>query len=80
MDISVTEFKQRCLAIIRTVERSGKPVRVMRRGRVVAELRRPMPSADASLKPWERLQALGGQLLAEPSESVLHDEDFEALR
>ena len=80
MDISVTAFKQRCLAIIRTVERSGKPVRVTRHGRVVAELRRPMAIADGSLKPWERLQALGGRLLAEPSESVLRDEDFEALR
>jgi len=32
------------------------------------------------LKSWERMRALGGRLLAEPGESALRDEDFEALR
>lgn len=81
MDISVTEFKQRCLEVIRDVEQSGRPVAITRRGKVVARLR---PSARRAgkhaLKPWEELQALGGKLLAEPGESVLRDEDFEALR
>jgi antitoxin (DNA-binding transcriptional repressor) of toxin-antitoxin stability system len=81
MDISVTEFKQRCLEIVRRVERTGAPVTITRRGRVVAQLRRP-PAAQpaASAKPWERLRAAGGRLLAEPGESVLQEEDFEALR
>jgi len=81
MDISVTEFKNRCLEIIRRVEKTGKPVRITRRGRVIARLQ---PSAadkvDAKLKPWERLRAMGGRLLAEPGESVLRDKDFEVLR
>jgi hypothetical protein len=34
----------------------------------------------AGMKPWEQLRALGGRLLAAPGESVLRDEDFEALR
>jgi len=34
MDISVTEFKHRCLEIIRRVEESGKPVAITRRGKV----------------------------------------------
>ncbi len=54
MDISVTEFKQRCLEIVRRVENSGKSVAITRHGRVVARL--------------------------ESGESVLRDEDFEALR
>ena len=80
MDISVTEFKQRCLQIVRQVERTGKPVAITRRGRVVAQLRRPMPVHAAAAKPWERLRAMGGRLLAGPGESVLEDDDFEALR
>lgn len=81
MDISVTEFKQHCLEIIRRVERSGAPVAITRRGRVVAQLRRPaMAQGAADAKPWERLRAAGGRLLATPGESVLRDEDFEALR
>ena len=81
MDISVTEFKQRCLAIIRTVERTGSPVAITRRGRVVAQLRRPGPSHEAAdVRPWERLRAAGGRLLAAPDESVARETDFEALR
>ena len=81
MDISVTDFKHRCLEIIRRVEKTGKPVSITRRGKVVVRLQ---PSTALlrgdSLRPWERMRALGGRLLAKPDESVMHDEDFEALR
>ena len=81
MDISVTQFKQRCLEIIRRVEQTGKSVAVTRRGRVVARLSPSAPVASAARRPpWEQLRALGGRLLAEPGESALRDEDFEALR
>jgi len=81
MDISVTEFKQRCLEIIRQVEKSGKPVAITRRGKIVARLQPPLRGGDhPNLKPWEQLRAMGGRLLAKPEESVLKDEDFEALR
>ena len=80
MDISVTEFKHRCLEIIRRVEESGKPVAITRRGKV-ARLNPSSSSIEPSrLKPWEQLRALGGRLRAKPSESVLRDEDFEVLR
>ncbi len=81
MDISVTEFKHHCLEIIRRVERDGAPVAITRRGRVVAQLRRPgVQHAASAAKPWERLRAAGGRLLAAAGESVLNDKDFEALR
>lgn len=81
MDISVTEFKQRCLEIIRRVEKTGQAVAITRRGKVVA---RVAPSsalpAGGATKPWEQMRALGGRLLAEPGESALRAEEFEALR
>ena len=81
MDISVTQFKQHCLEIIQRVERTGTPVAITRRGRVVAQLRRPVASqAAAAAKPWQRLRSMGGRLLAAPGESVVREEDFEALR
>jgi antitoxin (DNA-binding transcriptional repressor) of toxin-antitoxin stability system len=81
MDISVTEFKHHCLEIIRRVERTGSPVAITRRGRIVAQLRRPAAQhAEIAARPWERLRAAGGRLLARPGESVLKDRDFEALR
>jgi prevent-host-death family protein len=81
MDISVTEFKQHCLEIIRRVEKTGDQVVITRRGKAVARLQPSRgPVADRGLPPWERLRALGGRLLAAPGESALRDEDFEALR
>lgn len=78
MDISVTRFRAHCLELIRQVEAGGQPVDIRRRGRVVARLAPPPAAAKAPLKPWERLRG-SGRLLAEPEESVLAAEDFEAL-
>jgi antitoxin (DNA-binding transcriptional repressor) of toxin-antitoxin stability system len=72
VDIPVTEFKQRCLEIVRRVERTGTPVGITRRGKVVAQLRRPLSPVQAdAAKPWERLRIAGGRLLAAPGESVV---------
>jgi prevent-host-death family protein len=81
MDISVTEFKARCLDLIRQVEKNGEPVTIRRRGKVVARLTPPKPH-EKELKPWEhiRAQMVGAVCLFEPGESVLRDEDFEAMR
>jgi len=81
MVISITEFKQHCLEIIRRVEKTGDQVVITRHGKAVARLQSSRgPLAGRGLKPWERLRALGGRLLAAPGESALTDEDFEALR
>jgi prevent-host-death family protein len=79
MDISVTDFKAQCLDLIRKVEKSRKPITIRRRGRVVARLE-PATAVPEGLKPWERLQAMGGSSNIEPGESAFRDEDFEALR
>ena len=79
MDISVTDFKARCLDLIRRVERTGKPLTIKRRGKTVARLE-PARSLDPGLKPWEQLRVLGGEVHAAPGESVIKDEDFESLR
>jgi antitoxin (DNA-binding transcriptional repressor) of toxin-antitoxin stability system len=71
MDISVAVFKQRCLEIIRQVERSGASVAITRRGKVVARLQPPSRTdATRNAKPREQLRAMGGRLLAKPGESV----------
>ncbi len=79
MDISVTEFKARCLDLIRQVEDSGKAITIRRRGKVVARLE-PAGSGSGRGKPWEQLRALGGRTQVTANESAWTDEDFEALR
>ena len=81
MDISVTEFKHRCLELIRDLEKTGRPITITRRGKTVARLVAPALSAPGdAMKPWEKLRSLGGKVHLEPGESVLRDEDFDALR
>jgi antitoxin (DNA-binding transcriptional repressor) of toxin-antitoxin stability system len=79
MDISVTDFKARCLDLIRKVEESGKAITIRRRGHVVARLEPAGDSAEGG-KPWEQLRALGGRAHVNAHESVWVDKDFEALR
>lgn len=79
MDISVTDFKARCLDLIRKVEESGKAITIRRRGKVVARLEPVSAAADGG-KPWEQLRALGGRAHVKAHESVWADKDFEALR
>ena len=81
MDISVTKFKAHCLDLIRQVENGGEPLTIQRRGKKVARVV-PIQAHEKELKPWERLQALsaGTVCLFKDDESVLRDEDFEALR
>jgi prevent-host-death family protein len=81
MVISVTKFKNSCLDVIRRVETTGQAVSITRRGKVVARLAPSFQAAQGvDARPWQQLRALGGELLAEPGESVIREEDFEALR
>jgi len=41
--IGAAEFKAKCLRILDEVERTGEPVTITKRGRVVGELRPPAP-------------------------------------
>ena len=81
MAISISKFKSSCHDVIRRVEATGQCVSITRRGKVVACLSpsfRATQSANA--KPWQELRAFEGELLAGPGESVVREEEFEALR
>lgn len=79
MDISVTEFKQHCLEVVRKVEQTGKPVAITRRGRVVAQLEPALPAGAATRgKPWERMRGRG-RWLAAPEETFVAEEDIKGL-
>jgi prevent-host-death family protein len=79
MTISVTELKARCLEIIRDVEQKRTVVEIVRRGKVVARLLPANAALHAHTKPWERLRGTG-ELLGSPEQSVLVQQDFEAVR
>jgi len=79
MTITVTDFKARCLQIIRALEQEGGTVEIERRGRVVARLVSAVPGDAGGQPPWQRLRGSG--VLSGPAEqSVLSAEDFESNR
>ena len=59
--IKASEFKARCLAILDEVARTGDPVAISKRGRIVAEVVRPR-SAKAVRYPQEALRGAGTTL------------------
>lgn len=44
-EIAISKFKATCLAVLDEVGRTGKPVRITRFGKPVAEVRPPMAAA-----------------------------------
>lgn len=79
MDISVTEFRTHCLALIRKVESGGEAVLITRHGKTVARLTPPSVGAAVDSHPWESLRG-SGVLHAEPEDSMLEAQAFDALR
>jgi antitoxin (DNA-binding transcriptional repressor) of toxin-antitoxin stability system len=79
MDISVTDFKAKCLDLIRKVEKNRTALTIRRRGKAVARLE-PAEQTPEEQKPWEQLRALGGSVLVAPQESAFEDQEFEAQR
>lgn len=59
--MKASEFKARCLAILDDVARTGEPVAISKRGRIVAELVRPRQT-KASRFPQQALRGTGKTL------------------
>ena len=49
-EMAISKFKATCLAVMERVRRTGKPVRVTRFGRPVAEIRPPAPAEQVQRK------------------------------
>ena len=72
MEISVTEFKAKCLALIEQVNATGKPLTITKRGKWIAELR---PKQKETAHPRADLQ---GTLLnfKDPFQPTVADSDI----
>jgi prevent-host-death family protein len=75
--IAISEFKAKCLALLEQVQKTKKPIRVTRFGRVVAEV---VPVSPDSPAPWigsmkDRIEILGDIVSPANEES-----DWEVLR
>lgn len=77
-EISISEFKAKCLAILERVRKTRKPIRVTRFGKPVAEIMAPSPVKDRS----EWMGSMKGQMeiLGDIVSPVIDENDIEALR
>ena len=76
-EIAISEFKAKCLALLAQVEKTKKPIRITRRGRVIAEVvpASPVRSADWMGSMKDRIQIMGDIISPASDES-----DWEVLR
>ena len=77
-EISASEFKAKCLAILEEVSKTRTPVRITKRGKVVAELVPPSPTKHRSsllgrMKEW-------GKILGDIISPAVEPEEWEVLR
>jgi prevent-host-death family protein len=76
MEITATDFKARCLAILDQVQARRETVTITKRGKVVA---RVVPAGHEDQKPWISLR---GSVVKyrRPLAPALDDSDIEALK
>ena len=48
IEIAISEFKAKCLALLEQVRRTRQPIRITRHGKPVAEVVPPAPAVDRS--------------------------------
>jgi antitoxin (DNA-binding transcriptional repressor) of toxin-antitoxin stability system len=77
-EISISEFKAKCLAILERVHKTRKPIRVTRFGKAVAEVVAPSPVKERS--DW--MGSMKGQMeiLGDIVSPVIDEDEIEALR
>ena len=77
-EISISEFKAKCLAILERVRKTRKPVRITRFGKPVAEVVAPSPVKNNT----EWIGSMKGQMeiLGDIVSPVIDENDIEALR
>ena len=77
-EISISEFKAKCLAILERVRKTRKPVRITRFGKPVAEVVAPSPVKHNA----EWIGSMKGQMeiLGDIVSPVIDENDIEALR
>jgi prevent-host-death family protein len=76
-EVSISEFKAKCLALLEQVRKTKKPIRVTRHGKPVAEV---VPPSAARVANWMGSMAGRMEILGDIVSPVIDLDDIEALR
>lgn len=77
-EIAASEFKAKCLAILDEVYKTKKPVRITKRGKVVAELVPPSPKKVRG--SWLGFMKGRGEITGDILSPATDPEEWEVLR
>lgn len=77
-EISASEFKAKCLAILDEVNKTKKPVRITKRGKVIAELVPPSPPKQRG--NWLGCMKGKMEILGDIVSPATDPEEWEVLR
>lgn len=77
-EISISEFKAKCLALLEQVSKTKKPIRVTRYGKPIAEVVPASPPQDH--KNWLGCMKGTGEIVGDIVSPVIDAEEWEALR
>ncbi|HKW75061.1 MAG TPA: type II toxin-antitoxin system Phd/YefM family antitoxin [Terriglobales bacterium] len=77
-EISISEFKAKCLALLDEVNKTRKPIRITRRGKPIAEV---VPSAPAKRNvDWIGSMKGRMEILGDIVSPVINLDEIEALK
>ena len=77
-EISISEFKAKCLALLEQVSKTKKPIRVTRYGKPIAEVVPASPTKGRA--KWIGSMAGRGKILGDIVSPVIDLDDIEAMR
>jgi prevent-host-death family protein len=77
-EIAISEFKAKCLALLKRVQKTKTPIRITRFGKPIAEVVPPSPTSDR--KNWLGSMAGTVDILGDIISPVIEESDLEALR
>lgn len=78
IEVPISEFKAKCLALLEEVRKTRKPIRITKHGKPVAEVVPPVPKSDRSkmIGSMKGSIIFNGDILSPASDP----DDWEALR
>ncbi len=78
IEVAISEFKAKCLALLEQVRRTRQPIRITRHGKPVAEVVPPSPVEDRSA--WMGSMKGRMEILGDIISPASGEDEWEALR
>jgi len=78
IEVAISEFKAKCLALLEQVRRTRQPIRITRHGKPIAEVVPPSPVEDRSA--WMGSMKGKMEILGDIISPAADEDEWEALR